>query len=173
MDPDQLARLIRGRATRQFAAGPAITHETVVELVDAARWTGSARNRQPWRFVEVRDRAVLGALAALGGYAQFIADAPLALVIAAADNGFADTAYDAGRVTQSLILAAGVRGIASCPATIFPAAHVDAAAELLRLPPGWHPDHVLALGYPAPTAATGARVIPSGRLAVDELLTVR
>ena len=168
-----LARAIRTPARRRFSAEP-VASELVAEIVEAARWTGSARNRQPWRFVELRSRAVIEQIAGLGAYAQFVASAPVALVVASAENGFADTEYDVGRVTQSLVLAATAAGLACCPATLFPADNVATAARLLGLPDGWSPRHVLALGHPAPrarSAPAATSAVPTGRLSVAELLT--
>ena len=80
-----LARAIRTPARRRFSAEP-VASELVAEIVEAARWTGSARNRQPWRFVELRSRAVIEQIAGLGAYAQFVASAPVALVVASGDH---------------------------------------------------------------------------------------
>lgn len=176
-DATDLAAWMRRPATRRFDADRPVTSATVAGIVDAARWTGSARNRQPWRFVEVRRRETLRAIAGLGAYAQFVADAPVALVVASAENGFNDTEYDVGRVTQSLVLAAAALGLGCCPATLFPEENVERAVRLLGLEPGWAPRHVLALGYPAPreevdTSDTGGTsAVPTGRLSVSELLT--
>lgn len=173
-EPELLAALIRRQAVRTFDAERAVPPETIAAIVAAARWTGSARNRQPWRFVEVRRRDTIRALAALGAYAQFLAAAPVVLAVASADNGFADTEYDVGRVTQSLILAAAAHGLGCCPATVFPDANVDAAAQLLGLSAYWRPRHLLALGHPARadrSRAGGVSAVPRGRLEVGELLT--
>ncbi|MFE3228189.1 nitroreductase family protein [Nocardia sp. NPDC059228] len=162
---------IRGlRAVRHFRADP-VSLPVIERIVDTARWTGSARNRQPWRFVAVTDSAVRGELSRLGGYAVHLAAAPLALVLASQDNGFADTEFDMGRLTQSLCLAAAEQGLGSCPTTLYPAENVSRAAELLELAPGWLPRHVIALGYPDPQPAGAPNAIPSGRLSVGELLT--
>lgn len=85
---------IRGlRAVRHFRADP-VGVSVVERIVDTARWTGSARNRQPWRFVAVTDPDARRALSRLGGYAVHLATAPLVLVLASRDNGFADTEFD-------------------------------------------------------------------------------
>ncbi|MEW2353028.1 nitroreductase family protein [Spirillospora sp. NPDC029432] len=54
------------RATRWFDDRPVPAAE-IVRMLEAARWTGSARNRQPWRFVVVQDRGPLRELSLLGG----------------------------------------------------------------------------------------------------------
>jgi nitroreductase len=168
----ELAELVRAPAVRQFDADRPVPADTAPRLVELARWTGSARNRQPWRFVEVRDRCTILRLAELGAYAQFVADAPIVIAIASADDSFADTSYDTGRITQALVLGAAVLGLGCCLATVFPDANVETARTLLALPVGWCPRHLLALGYPAPgVSVPGVSGIPRGRLAAADLLS--
>ncbi|MFJ4651265.1 nitroreductase family protein [Nocardia sp. NPDC088792] len=162
---------IRGlRAVRRFLPDD-IPGPVLERIVDAARWTGSARNRQPWRFVAVTNPQVRNALSGFGGYAVHLATAPLVLVLASRDNGFSDTEFDMGRLTQSVCLIAAAHGLGSCPTTLHPAANVARAAELLRLDAGWLPRHAIALGYPDPAAAHSPTAIPQGRRPIVELLT--
>ncbi|MBF6176701.1 nitroreductase family protein [Nocardia blacklockiae] len=157
------------RSVRHFLP-TAVPRATVEEMVEAARWTGSARNRQPWRFVAVTDPGVRRELSQCGNFALHLADAPLVVVLLSQDNGFADTEFDMGRVAQSLCLAAHERGLGSCLTTFHPQDNVRRAAELLSTASGWLPRHAVALGYPAPDRAAPT-AIPRGRLPVDELLT--
>ena len=46
------------RAVRQFQDKP-LPDEVVAAIVNAGRLSGSAKNRQPWSFVLVRERATL------------------------------------------------------------------------------------------------------------------
>jgi len=173
-DTARLAALVARPAVRRFDPQRSVSSSTVAHLVDIARRTGSARNRQPWRFVEVRNRRMLEHLSHLGAYAQFLARAPVALAIASEDNGFADTEFDVGRVTQTIVLAAAASGLGSCPATLYPASNVDEARKALGLPESWLPRHVLALGYPQEGAGPrGVSAVPRGRLPLDAVLSRR
>lgn len=164
-----LAALTGLRSTRTFTDLP-VTAADLNRMVDAARWTGSARNRQPWRFVAVTDGTTKRRLGNLGAHAGHLAAAPLVLVVLSADDGMSDTEFDVGRVVQSLSLAAQALGFGSCVATLFPAANVAAAATLLGIPAGWRPRHALSIGRPAPLTPRGLPAVPSGRLPVDRLL---
>jgi nitroreductase len=164
-----LTALAAQRSTRAFTDEP-VARADLERIVDAARWTGSARNRQPWRFVAVTDRRTRERLSALGGYAGHLATAPLVLVVLSADDGFADTEFDVGRVVQSVTLAAHALGLATCVATLYPAASVSAAAALVHAGPGWLPRHALSLGRAAPVAPRAPLAIPTGRLPVARLL---
>ncbi|MBL1073678.1 nitroreductase family protein [Nocardia sp. 2] len=155
------------RAVRHYRADP-VPRELVERIVAAARWTGSARNRQPWRFVAVTTPEARTALSHCGAYALHLATAPVVLVLASTENTFSDTLFDMGRVTQSLCLAAHELGLASCPTTFHPQDNITRVAQLLELPGTWLPRHAIALGYPAPAPSPSA--IPTGRLPVAELL---
>ena len=170
MTPAEVVRALAARPSVRSFDGRPVAPELIDQLVEPARWTGSARNRQPWRFLAVDDAPTLRSLATLGAYAQHVATAPCAIVILSADNGMRDTEFDVGRVAQTLSLAAAALGLGCCLATIYPDDNVTRAAALLRVADGWLPRHVLSIGHPGPRP-TGRRAIPGGRLDPDELLT--
>lgn len=164
-----LRSLIARRSVRTFEASP-IPNDTVVRLVDQARWTGSARNRQPWRFVAVGDPEIRARLARLGAYAGHLDSAPLALVLLSPAVPGRDTEFDLGRVAQSITLAAAAQGLGSCITSLYPEANARIAAELVGADPGWIAHHAIAIGRPAVRPALGRSAIPLGRLGVDETL---
>ncbi|MEU0563836.1 nitroreductase family protein [Nonomuraea sp. NPDC005983] len=157
------------RATRWFADTPVPTSE-IVRVLEAARWTGSARNRQPWRFVVVRDRGLQKALSLLGAYAAHLAAAPVVVLLAVnQETGGEDAEFDAGRAAQSLMLAAHGLGMGTCPASFFPAYNAERAARMVDVEAPWKVRTAISLGYPAPTPP-GRSAIPSGRLPLDRLV---
>jgi nitroreductase len=171
VDPLDLIRALAARpSTRSFDERP-VPLELLNQIIDVARWTGSARNRQPWRFIAVTERERLERLSRLGAYAQHLASAPCALVLLSADNGFQDTEFDMGKVSQTIALAAGAVGLGSCLATIYPASNVTKAGELLKVEAGWIARHAISLGYPGPRVQ-GKPALASGRLPTTELLVV-
>ncbi|NLU68981.1 nitroreductase family protein [Streptomyces sp. HNM0574] len=158
------------RARRWFTDEP-VGDADLYRVLEAGRWTGSARNRQPWRFVVVRDRGVREELSRLGAYAGHLAAAPVVIVLAAdEDTGGEDAQFDAGRAAQNLMLAAHFLGLGSCPASFFPAGNADRAGELCRVTRPWTVRTALSLGHPAP-APTGRSAIPTGRLPLADLVT--
>jgi len=156
------------RATRTFTSEP-ISDVDLRRIVDAARWTGSARNRQPWRLVAVRDESQRHLLSNLGAYATHVVQAPVVLLLAIDETSGEDAEFDAGRFAQGLMLAAAALGIASCPVTFFPRVNVDEATRLSGLEEPWRVRWAIALGH-AGTPVAGRSVLPRGRLAVDEIL---
>ena len=167
---DLLAAVASLRATRRFTARP-VAPADLERILEAARWTGSARNRQPWRLVAVNAPADLDALSRLGAYAQFVRGAPLVLLIAIdRAAGGADAEFDAGRLAQSVMLAAHALGLGSCPATVFPARNVAAATALAGLGDPWGVRTMIAVGHPDPTPPPPGRpAIPRGRMPVERL----
>lgn len=171
MDALELIRSLTARPAVRSFTDRSVPTEMLEQIADTARWTGSARNRQPWRFLAVRDKPHLEKLSALGAYAQHIATAPCALILLSADNAFQDTQFDLGKVSKTAILAATTLGLGSCLGTIYPDDNVEQAAQLLQVGPGWLPHHAISIGYPG-TPMTGIRAIASGRLPVTELLSL-
>src|SRR5699024_5258625 len=162
--------LIAGlRATRHFSDAP-VGRDEVERILDAARWTGSARNRQPWRCVSVADPDLQARLARVGDYAGHLGVAPGVLVLLSDDSAGSDTEFGMGRLCQSIALAARAVGLGSCPATLYPQDNADTAARLLGAAAPWSAHHALTLGRPAPAPA-GRSAIPTGRLPVTEVLT--
>ncbi|WP_218021057.1 nitroreductase family protein [Nocardia crassostreae] len=155
------------RAVRRYRPDP-VPRALIERIVDTARWTGSARNRQPWRFIAVTDPAKRAELSRCGAYAVHLATAPVVLVLASVENTFSDTVFDMGRVTQSLCLAAADLGLGTCPTTFHPDPNIARVATLLDLPARWRPGHAVAIGYPAEMSSPSA--IPTGRLPTAELL---
>src|SRR4051812_42938024 len=50
----------RTRQYREFEPTP-VDQQSLDALIDVARWTGSSRNTQPWRFIVVTDPSTLRA----------------------------------------------------------------------------------------------------------------
>src|SRR4051812_47067699 len=74
-------RLLRDlRAVRNFLPTP-VPDAVLDDIYEVTRWTGSAENRQPWKLVVIRQRETLDRLAALEGYAEHLASAPLGIVL--------------------------------------------------------------------------------------------
>jgi nitroreductase len=141
---DALTCLRTLRAVRQFRDEP-IPDDVLTNILEAARWSGSAKNTQPWQFVVIRDRATLAELSKLGQFAGHLAGAALGIVILT-QGGPLDT----GRVAQNMMLAAHAQGVGSCIASILPADNQRQALDLLRVPSEFQLGTTISFGYPAP-----------------------
>ena len=144
------------RAVRRFAED-AIPSEVLHDLLDVARWTGSAKNTQPWELVVVADRQALEQLATFGQYAGHLARARLAVVLV---MDAPRLEFDAGRLAQSIMLAAWAHGVGSCIASLYPAENERLAKALLGVPEERSVHTAIALGYPADADALRLRSAP-------------
>jgi nitroreductase len=101
MDPYQT--ILTLRAVRRFTH-QAIPADVTGRILQAARWTGSAKNTQPWQFVVVSERQMLTDLAACGTYASHLAGAALGIIVATPAGVCAvrcragDAEHDVGRL---------------------------------------------------------------------------
>ncbi|MDR7301872.1 nitroreductase family protein [Haloactinomyces albus] len=163
---DPLRALMSLRATRWFTDEDVGDHD-LHRILETARWTGSARNRQPWRFHTVRDADVREALSRCGAYALHLRAAPV-VVLLALDHSGTDAEFDGGRVAQNLMLAAHVIGLGSCPVTFFPQHNVEWVTERAGLAEPWQVRTGIALGHPA-SAPVGKSAIPAGRHSLTTL----
>ncbi len=90
------------RAVRSFRPDP-VPDEVVADILEVARWSGSASNRQPWEIVVVRERETLQALARVEGYAGHLSGAALGIVLVMADDRPRQETYDEGRLSERIM----------------------------------------------------------------------
>ncbi len=166
----------RQRACRQYTDEP-VDDASVARVLEAACWAPSAENRQPWRFVVVRDAATRSAFGELmrelwemGGRSITQARVPDALfrdvdrglgggelaaapvlIVVGADTTFVDRSQIASSVVpavQNLLLAATAIGLGSCLTTIA-TVRADDVRNLVGFPAEIHPVAVVPIGHPA------------------------
>lgn len=151
--------VVRGlRAVREFRRQP-VPDAVIADILDIARWSGSAKNSQPWEFLVIQNRATLTALAALDGYVKHLAGAQLALVLVmAGENEEAET-FDEGRLSERIGLAAAAYGVGSSIGW-FAGTGRTAAKHQLGIPQERLVRTAISLGYPD-VAAHAARPKPA------------
>ena len=138
-------------AVRRYQATP-IPDETIRRIVEAGRLTASGMNAQPWHFVIVQDRATLQQLGSVLRTGPYVADAPLAIVVAIEKTPIAVS--DASRAIQSMLLTAWAEGVASNWVGFGGLRSVN---DLLAIPPDLDVLAVLPLGYPVGTVGQGTK----------------
>jgi nitroreductase len=143
-DAIRARRNVRGYADRAIAA------EDLDRVLEAARRTPSASNRQLWDFVACTDRAQLRELSRVWRSAGHVATsaATIALVAPKVDGGRQRdlVQYDLGQATMSIMLAAADLGIGSGHSAV---ADQGLARRVLGLPDDRFCAWLVALGYPA------------------------
>lgn len=86
------------RAVRVFTGQP-VPDEIVHKILEAGRWTGSAKNVQPWEFIAIRGKETLERLSHTGRYAGHLRGADFAVVIVLKPGGWCrslHSEHDAG-----------------------------------------------------------------------------
>jgi len=127
--------------------------ETVLRrIVEAGRLTASAKNAQPWHFVVVQDRDTLRRLGGLARTGPYIAQAPLAIVVAVDKTPFAVS--DASRAIQSMLLTAWADGVGSNWVGF---GGLDEVKALLHIPAELDVLAVLPFGYPLESVGRGKK----------------
>ena len=141
---------IRSRLTvREFKPDP-VPEGVVRRMLQAARWSPSARNRQPWHFIVVRNRETLGQIGGIASSGGFIGGAPMAVAVVMDRGGRPE--FDAGRSLQHMELAAWAEGVGGCVAGVRGEEN-DKVKELLGIPEDKELVTVVAFGYPTDSAA--------------------
>ena len=166
--PAELESLRKLRQTRKFTNEP-ISDEHLAAILQVARWTGSAKNTQPWEFIIVRDPERIARIAALGAYSGFLAGAPL--VIALVLDGYAarSEAYDEGRLSERIMLAAQSLGLGSGTGWWGTEEASAAVKQELGVPAEKRLYSGIAIGHPA-EASTPATSVNGGRKPLTDLV---
>jgi nitroreductase len=133
--------IVSRREARDYAARP-LEPEVEQRILEAGRMAGSAKNRQPWTFLVVRDDRAVEAVAESVFEPGNIRGA--AFVVAVVMDGGAG--IDAGRAVQNMLLAAHAQGVGSCPNGISDRVGLNRA---LRLGDDSKVAAVLSFGHPA------------------------
>jgi nitroreductase len=138
-------------AVRRYQDSP--VPETVVRrIVEAGRLTASAKNAQPWHFIVVQDRETLRQLGGLARTGPYIAQAPLAIVVAVDKTPFAVS--DASRAIHSMLLTAWADGVGSNWVGFGGLQEINA---LLHVPAELDVLAVLPFGYPVESLGRGKK----------------
>lgn len=138
-------------AVRRYQDRP-VPEAVLRRILEAGRLTGSAVNRQPWHFIVIQDRDTLRQLGALAQSGPYVAEAPLAIVVAIDKTQFAVS--DASRAVQSMLLTAWDAGVGSNWVGFGGLAEVKA---LLGIPAELDMLAILPFGYPVETVGRGKK----------------
>ena len=138
-------------AVRNYRDDP-VPPDTVRRIVEAGRLTASSMNGQPWHFVIVENRDTIRQLGALAQTGPYVAQAPLAVVVAIEETRFAVS--DASRAIQSMILTAWSEGLGSNWVGFH---GLTAVKPLLGIPDELEVLAIVPFGYPAQAHGGGKK----------------
>jgi nitroreductase len=148
-------------SVRRFDPAVDVSAGTVERLLKAAIQAPSAGNRQPWHFYVVRDPAARQGLAAAAFGQDFVAQAPVVIVVCADAEQSAARYRQRGRelyclqdtavATEHILLAVVALGLGGCWVGAFDEGQ---AARVLSLPRQHRPVAILPIGKPMETPTT-------------------
>jgi len=151
--------LARRWSARAIDPAKPVARETLLTLLEAARWAPSSSNEQPWRFL-VFDESVPAARdqarsILTGNNALWAVKAPVLVLTVAKDtwtrNGQPNrhAAHDVGAATGSLLLQVAAHGLVGHPMAGY---GIDEAKTLFGIPDGFTSMAMVAIGHPGPVA---------------------
>ena len=167
---DALEAVRTVRQVRQYEPG-AVSPEALRQILEIARWSGSSRNTQPWRFIVVDDKAMLKQLSELRENITWVANGALAIAIVMPGQNIVHEAYDEGRVSERMMIAARLLGLGAGTAWFGEPEREAKARQLLGVPEDHTCRSVIVLGPyvthrdPRPTGPK------PGRKSLDELVS--
>ena len=132
------------RSVRAYEPTP-IPEDIMGRVLESARLSPSASNRQPWHFIVVTDAEKKKALSK-GMFAKFVQEAP-AVIVACGDEKASSKWYavDAVIATQTMVLTATAEGLGTCWIGSFDEADVK---KQLGIPDHLRVVALLPIGYP-------------------------
>jgi len=149
--------VVRNRSYRRFDESCAVSRELLLELVDLARQTASAANKQPLRYILSSDAARNAVIFENLAWAGYLPDwpgpgageRPTGYIVILGDKEVsAEVAYDHGIAAQTILLGAVEKGLGGCMIASVGRANLRKA---LAIPERYEILLVIALGKPVET----------------------
>lgn len=145
---------ITGRRSIRKYTHQKVDEKKILEILEAGRWAPSGRNIQPWRFIVITKRDLLGKLNKLlpkqRRYSEIFNDAQAAIAVFMDNNVMYDSTKDTlaiGACIQNMLLRAYEMGIGTCWVGEI-LSKKEEVREILKAPPSYELVSIITLGYP-------------------------
>ncbi len=171
MPDPRVAPLLNTHQVREFTDEP-VDEADLTALTDAARWSGSSTNSQPWRFIVIRDTATLRRIAGLGlpmTRPLTTAMAAIAITMPVEPKRAISYAYDEGRAAERILIAATMLDLGA-GITWLGADAREEVRKLLHLPDDRRARTVVAIGHATEAARRPRSTSGKARLPRDEVV---
>lgn len=150
-----LFEVIKGRRSIRRFKKDGVDDEILMKVIEAGVWAPSAGNLQSWEVIIIKKFETKEKLAAAAYLREFLAEAPLILVLCANQHVCGASYNDRGRelyciqdaacAGQNILLAAHALGLGACWVGAF---DEDLVFRTLHLPLGLRPVALIPMGYP-------------------------
>lgn len=169
---ERVRPLLSVRQFREFTDEP-VSPDDLDAIAEVARWSGSSKNTQPWRFILIGDVPTIRRIAEASlPQTRSLRSAMAALAIVLPDDParHASYAYDEGRVAERILIAAALLGLGAGIAWVVPDVR-PMVRDLLGIPDDRLVRTIMSLGHPT-EAARRPRMAPgTARLPREELVS--
>ncbi|KPL14885.1 MAG: NADH dehydrogenase [Bacteroides sp. SM23_62] len=144
--------ILTRRSIRRYS-GKTVNKSDINLLLKAAMYAPSARNEQPWHFIVIDDRGLLGRISEVHPYASMLPGAALAILVCGDENLELSKGYwpvDCAAATQNILLAAHALGLGAVWLGVYPRQERQSALrKIFGLPSHVHAFSLISIGYPA------------------------
>lgn len=168
--PEAIEEIRKVRQARLYESTP-VPDDVLAQLLEVARWTGSGRNTQPWEFIVITDKEQLRKISEIRAPINWLADAPLGIALVMKNETPISEAFDEGRLTERLLIAARLLGLGGGTAWFGDAAQQAKGNEILGVPGDRLAKQVVAIGYPTTLKDHRPNANIGGRKELSELVS--
>ncbi len=134
------------RSIRDYETKP-VSRDVLERILEAGRVAPSAKNRQPWHFIIVRDKQVRTQFSKWR-YSSFFTESPV-IIVGCADVSNPTvskwSSIDVAIALQNMVIAAHALGLGTCWIGCF---EEPEASQTLEIPQNYKIVAMLSLGYP-------------------------
>lgn len=162
------------RSTRRFKPDM-VSDEDLNAVLEAARWAPSGDNKQPWKFIVIKNKENMMKIAELSPLKRFHAmlrNRPVLIAILVNSKRSKWVVLDGAMCAQNLMLEAWIRGLGTCFSSWYPtmlSSIVEQVKQLLNIPDNWIILTFTPLGYPVDDPKR-AHILPAKRKPLDRLV---
>lgn len=143
---DVFEAIANRRSIRSYEDKP-VEEEKLVSLLEAARLAPSAKNRQNWKFIVIKDKSIIEKLVPACNSQRFIAQAPV-IIAGVADPSFKWYKLDMGIALEHVALHALELGLGTCWIGAF---DEEKVSRILNVPDNLETVILITVGYPKTT----------------------
>jgi len=145
IEPNDFLEFLKKRRSIRSYQDKMIPDSEINMILEAARWTPSASNRQPWEFIIIKDREILKALSNIAFYGKFLANASIAIaIIGKVSTNPRFYIQDTTLASMNIMLMAWSLGIGTCWIGTL---QRERAKEILNIEKNDYLLTILPLGY--------------------------
>lgn len=146
---EALEAILSRRSIRHYTNKP-IAEGMVKKLLEAGMSSPSACDFQPWHFVVITERRLLGEIPTFHPHAAMLPEAPLAVLVCGEPDTSRYWQQDCSAAAQNILLAAHALGLGGVWLGVYPREQrVAPLRKMFNLPESITPLALIAVGYPA------------------------